>query len=226
VLTALKARLLPRSSLEEPASPDPDQPDGVDASSQVEVEFAAYSEDSRVFGFWRHGYERMSDALNATDAYLLQDVLVASLDDGRTVDARELVVHRDEVLAVRAAGLRGNAARRTRVRPSPITLKVGPYIVHGYVHAPPGADPLRQIRRRKPMVPLTETWIEYSHAGQPHRARVGVIVVNVEWADWIRMSRDEEVRLPGLPAEAVFDPRAKDMTGYIHAPDELEPPAS
>lgn len=220
MLAGLKSRLLPGTGASTGVVPDAEpEHDGV--SPQIEVEFAAYAEDSRIFGFWRHDAERMSDALNASDDFVLQDVLVASLEDGHTVDARELVVHRDELLAVRAAGLRGNAARRTRVRPSPITLKLGPYVVHGYVHAPPGADPLRQIRRRKPMVPLTETWIEYAQAGQLHRARVGVIVVNVEWAEWIRMSRDEEVRLPGLPAEAAIDPRAKDMTGYIHTIEEL-----
>lgn len=223
MLRAIKSRL--RRPAETPVDGQSDEAFEPSAIT-VEVEFAAYAEDSRIFGFWRHGAERMSDALNEADAYHLHDVLVAALEDGRTVDVGELALHRDEIVAVRAAGVRGNAARRSRVRPSPITLKAGPYTVHGYVHAPPGADPLRQIRRRKPMVPLTETWIEYEQAGRLHRARVGVIIVNVEWAEWIRMSRDEEVRLPGLPAEAVFDPRAKDMTGYIHTPDELERPTS
>jgi hypothetical protein len=212
MLNAIKSRLRPQVPArgEESGGPEVEF-----APGSVEVEFAAYAEDSRIFAFWRHGAERMSDALNAADEYVLHDALVAALEDGRAVDVAELVLRRDEVLAVRAAGVRGNAARRSRVRPSPITLKVGPYTIHGYVHAPPGADPMRQIRRRKPMVPLTETWIEYLQSGQLHRARVGVIIVNVEWADWIRMSRDEEVRLPGLPAEATIDPRAKDMTGYI-----------
>jgi hypothetical protein len=182
----------------------------------LEVEFAAYAEDCRIFGFWRHGAERMSDALNAAEEYVLHDVLVSALGDAHTTEAREFVVRRDELLAVRASGARGNAARRSRVRPSPVTLGAGPYTIHGYVHAPPGADPIRQIRRRKPMVPLTETWMEYTSAGQLHRARVGILVVNMVWVDWVRMSRDEEVRLPGLPAEAALDPRAKDLTGYIH----------
>src|SRR5690606_9387347 len=121
-----------------------------------EVEFAAYAEDCRIFGFWRHGAERLSDALNEQDEYGLHDVLVAALDDGRGTELRELQVRRDDLIAVRAAGARGNPERRSRVRPSPITLKAGPYTIHGYVHGPPGADPLIQMRRRKPMVPLTE----------------------------------------------------------------------
>jgi hypothetical protein len=197
------------------APPTPDrEPEPAPITS--EVEFAAYSEDCRIFGFWRHGAERLSDALNAFVEYRLYDVLLAALSDGRTSDARELLVRRDEILAVRAAGPRGNVARRARTRPSPVTLQSGPYTIHGYLHGPPGADAVRQINRRRPMVPLTEAWIEYPAAGELHRARVGQIIVNHEVLDWIRHSRDEEVQVPGLPVERAIDPNAKDLTGYIH----------
>lgn len=186
----------------------------------TEVEFAAYAEDCRIFGFWRHDAERLSDALNANEEYLLHDVLLAALDDGHTTDAREFLIRRDEILAVRGAGPRGNLARRSRTRASPVTLQTGPYTIHGYLHGPPGADAVRQIRRRKPLVPLTEAWIEYPAAGQLHRARVGSIIVNHETLDWIRHSRDEEISTPGLPAESAIDPHAKDLTGYITSWEE------
>ena len=96
-----------------------------------------------------------------------------------------------------------------------MTLKTGPYTIHGYLHGPPGADAVRQINRRRPMVPLTEAWIEYPAVGALHRARVGPIIVNHEILDWIRPSRDEEVHMPGLPAEKTIDPHAKVLTGYI-----------
>lgn len=216
MLTGLRTRLRHSRAGTPPPGEIHAEEDGWSPDADVEVEFAAYAEDCRIFGFWRHGAERMSDALNQAEAYGLKDVLVAALDDGRTMEARELMLPRDELVAVRAAGTRGNVARRTRVRPSPITLQAGPYVIHGYIHAPPGADPLRHIRQRKPLVPLTEAWIEYASSGQPHRGRVGVIIVNVDWMEWVRMSRDDEVRLPGLSAEAAIDPRAKDLTGYIH----------
>jgi len=187
----------------------------VPAPVEVEVEFAAYAEDCRIFGFWRHDAERLFDALNAHEEYVLQHVLLAVLDDGHTSEARELLVRRDELLAIRAAGPRNNLARRTRTRPTPVTLQTGPYTVHGYLHGPPGADAVRQINRRRPMVPLTEAWIEYPAGGSLHRARVGPIIVNHEILDWIRHSRDEEVHMPGLPAESTIDPHAKDLTGYI-----------
>ncbi len=210
----VRRRLGNGASVPEPV-PEQGNPGTEYVAKPREVEFAAYAEDCRIFGFWRHADERLSDALNATDEYLLHDVLLAALEDGRTTDARELLVQRHEVLAVRGAGPRGNVARRSRTRPSPVTIQTGPYTIHGYLHGPPGADAVRQIRRRKPMVPLTEAWIEYPAAGALHRARVGPIIVNHEAFDWIRHSRDEEVSTPSLPAETTIDPNAKDLTGYI-----------
>jgi hypothetical protein len=181
-----------------------------------EVEFAAYAEDCRVFGFMRLTADRMTDALNDNLDYPLTDVMIVRLEDAMATQVMDLTVNRNEVLAVRAAGPRGDPARRSRRRPYPITLKTGPYVIHGYVHGLPGADPIQQIRRRKCMVPLTESWIEYQSGTQNHRARVGTIVVNHELWDWVRLSRDEEIRLPDLPAETKPDPRAKDLTGHIH----------
>lgn len=215
-----------RRRLRAPESPIavPEEPDDLELVPALgrEVEFAAYAEDCRVFGFMRLTADRMTDALNDAEEFLLTDVMIVRLDDAMATQVTDLTVQRDEVLAVRAAGPRGDPARRSRRRPYPITLKTGPYVIHGYVHGLPGADPIQQIRRRKVMVPLTESWIEYQSGGQNHRARVGTIVVNHELWDWVRLSRDEEIRLPDLPAETKPDPRAKDLTGHIHSPESHE----
>lgn len=179
-----------------------------------EVEFSAYTEDCRVFGFLALDEERLSDALNQREALALTSVLLVALDDGRAMEMQELVIERAELVAVRGSGPRGNPSRRTRTRPSPMTIKAGPFTVHGYLHAPPGADPLEHIRRRKRMVPLTEAWIEYVASGQPHRARVGPIILNRDHVDWVAPASDAEVRVD-LPVEMRLDPRAKDMTGHI-----------
>lgn len=211
----LRAPERPSVTVDAPLDVDPVSPIG------REVEFAAYAEDCRVFGFMRLTADRMTDALNDADSYSLTDVMVVRLDDAMATQMMDLTVRREEVLAVRAAGPRGDPARRSRRRPFPVTLKTGPYVIHGYVHGLPGADPIQQIRRRKVMVPLTESWMEYQSGGQNHRARVGTIVVNHELWDWIRLSRDEEIRLPDLPAETKPDPRAKDLTGHIHSPESM-----
>lgn len=188
------------------------------APASTELEFSAYAEDCRVFGFLRVSAERLSDELNRHDEYELLSALVVALADGRATEMQRLTLQRGEVLAVRSAGPRGNPARRSRKRPSPVTVKSGPYLIHGYLHAPPGADPLVQIRRRKPMVPLTDAWMEYQASAQYHRVRVGTIIINRELVDWVNLSRDAEIRVVGLPLETSLDAQAKDMTGYIRTP--------
>ncbi|MEW5989808.1 MAG: hypothetical protein AB1736_00490 [Chloroflexota bacterium] len=201
---------------------EPETAPGTETRALAEVEFAGYSEDCRVFGFFQHAAGRMTDALNDGEAYHLTDVMIVSLADGHAIQAKELTVQRAELLAVKAAGRRGEPGLRGRSRPYPVTLQSGPFTIHGYLHGLPGADPLLQLRRRPAMVALTESWIEYQSAGASHRARVGTIIVNREVLDWIRLSKDEEVGLPDLPAEVAPDPRAKDMTGYIRIGDSWQ----
>jgi hypothetical protein len=179
-----------------------------------EIDFSAYTEDCRIFGFLRLGAERLSDALNEHDRFALDSVLILALEDNRAIELRELVVMRDELVAVRASGPRGNPARRTRTRPSPVALKAGPYTIRGYLHAPPGGDPLQSFRRRARMVPLTHAWIEYEAAGARNRTRVGAIIVNRDFVDWIDRAKETDVRVD-LPVEMRIDSRAKDFTGDI-----------
>jgi hypothetical protein len=181
----------------------------------VEIELAAYAEDCRIFGFVLLDTDRLTDYLNERERYELRDVLIVALEDGRANEAKTLTVERTELLAVRGSGPRGNANRRGRTRPYPMTLQTGPYTIHGHLHGLPGADPLKHLRLRRTMVPLTESWIEYLADGEAHRGRVGTIIVNREVIDWIRVSTGDEVRLPDLSVETKPDPQAKDLTGYI-----------
>lgn len=186
-----------------------------------EVEFSAYTADCRLFGFLGLAGERLSDALNEQEELRLNSVLLVALEDNRAIEVRDLVVSRDELIAVRASGPRGNAARRIRTRPSPVAVKAGPYMVRGYVHGPPGGDPLRRFRGGRPMVPMTEAWIEYEAGGSQHRARVGPIIVNTAFVDWVERARETDVRVD-LPVEMRIDPRAKDMTGHVRMAQRAE----
>ncbi|HUG47212.1 MAG TPA: hypothetical protein VMP67_02250 [Candidatus Limnocylindria bacterium] len=181
---------------------------------RYEVEFSGYTEDCRIFAFVHVDTERMSAYLDERDEYELNSVLLVALEDSRAVETERLIVRRDELVAVRASGPRGNPQRRRRTRPAPVGMRAGPYTIRGYLHTPPGSDPLEQFRRRRMMVPLTESWIEYMANGATHRARVGTIIVNRDFVDWIDHARDAEVR-QDLPVEMRLDPRAKDMTGLI-----------
>ena len=179
-----------------------------------EVEFSAYAEDCRL-GRIRLEAERLSDMLNAHDELVLVDVLVESLADGTTYEAKEFSVRRDDLLAVEALGPRGNAHRRMRARPHPLAVKLGPYQVRGYVHVTPGADVLNAVRRRKPMVPLTEASITYMSGGVVQRHERRSLIINRECADWLAVVDDESVEFPELPLPIVPGSLVKDFTGQI-----------
>lgn len=209
-----------RSHQARPTGGDGSATEGVRPASAREIEFAAYAEDCSIVGFLRLQADRLSDALNEQTEYVLRDVMVVALRDGSASETKELVVARNEIHAVRATGPRGDSERRTRRRPQPITVRTGPYLIHGYMHTAPGGDPIQQFGSGRVMVPLTDAWMEYAAAGESHRGRVGTLVVNRELIDWIVRSQDEEVRMPDLPAESAIDPQAKDLTGYIVTPPE------
>jgi hypothetical protein len=185
------------------------------ARESIEIELAAYAEDCLVFGFVLVDADRLADYLNHRERYELRDVLAVAIRDGSSTEARTLSVERDELLAVRASGPRGNVNLRGRTRPHPVALQTGPYTIRGHLHGLAGSDPIVQLRLRPPMVALTESWIEYQCEDEIHRGRVGTILVNREAIDWIQHSADDEILVPHLPPEATLDPRAKDLTGHI-----------
>jgi len=151
------------------------------------VQFVAFTEDCLVSGHIQLDSERLSDTLNAHLEYLLCDVLVESLEDGHTVHTDEVPITRNELLAVLTDGSRGNPTRRIRTVAYPVTFKVGPYLIRGNLHSLPGMDPLASARRRRPMIPLSDAWIEYRSGGITRASSFGTIVVNRATADWIQM---------------------------------------
>lgn len=182
------------------------------------VGFVAYGEDCLLSGHIRLAAERLTDMLNDHDEYELVDVLVERLDGTSAAEVRHVVIPRDELLLVHAAGPRGSQARRQRMRPHPIAMQLGPYHVRGYVHALPGSDPILALRRRKPIVPLTDAWIEFGVGAARQRRIVGTLLVNREGADWVSVADDADLELPELPELPMPDevgPLVKDFTGQI-----------
>ena len=95
-----------------------------------------------------------------------------------------------------------------------MALQIGPYHLRGYLHTLPGSDPLLHLRRRRPMVPMTETWLEYRSGPNQHGRRVSGLIVNRELIDWIVPATDDEVEFPEMPVGAV-GPLVKDFTGQL-----------
>ena len=184
-----------------------DDPQGADDPTPAPVllplvEFVAYAEDCILYGRVRLAADRLTDMLNEHDEFELVDVMVERLDGLGAVDVQQVLVRRNELLLVHAKGPRGNHARRTRTREHPLAIRIGPYEVRGDLHAFPGHDPLMTIRRRKTMVPLTDSWIEFQSGAERHRRRAGPLVVNVEQIDSVINAIDEWVELPDLPIQA------------------------
>jgi hypothetical protein len=150
-----------------------------------DVEFVAYADDCLVTGQIALSAERLSDLLNEHDEYALVNVVVTSLADGRELEVPEVTLLRDDLLLAQAAGPRGNAGRRRRTRQVGIAAQVGPYLVRGFLHALPGSDALSSISRRRPMVPLTDVWIDYLSGGETQHRHMSAVIVNQERISWI-----------------------------------------
>ena len=179
------------------------EPDSV--SDAPMVPFEAYAEDSRVFGWVRLNADRLTDLLNAYDELHLANVEIESLTGGTTEIATEILVLRDQLIAVHAGHPRGDENQRRRTRKHPVAVQARHYLIGGYVHAAPGVDPIASLRERPPIIPLTEAWIEYWSGGQRKRQWVGTLVVNRDLTDSIRLVTEDDLsfgRLRHLPPQA------------------------
>jgi hypothetical protein len=155
------------------------------------IEFLAYGEDCVLLGRLRMTGDRLTDQLNAQDEYEVLDLVAERLTDGYAAEVPALLIARSELLLVQAAGPRGDANRRHRTRAYPIAAQLGPYRVHGQLHAPPGVDPEVVIHRRAPMVPLTDAWIERPVGDDRELQRIGTVVLNRDKMDWVMSTWDD-----------------------------------
>ena len=172
-------------------TPDDQQPDPPPVPV---VGLTVYTGDSLAFGYLPLSARRVTDLLNEHEEFEFVDTHLESLEDGHGLSVRSVVIARDEIYVVAVAGPRGDPNRRTRTRPIPVELQLGPYDVLGNIHVVPGADPLGSFRRRT-MVPITEATIEWDTPGGRRIARWGTVVMNRLLTEWIAPAR-REVRPP------------------------------
>ncbi|MFL5778783.1 MAG: hypothetical protein ACJ761_07555 [Chloroflexota bacterium] len=162
------------------------------AAEPPDVEFVAYGEDFVVSGRTTLDADRLSDMLNGHEEYELRDVRLDRLDGGEAVDVTEIVLHRDQVLLVHAAGPRGDVTRRHRTQQQLLEFQIGPYHLTGYFHGLPGADAVAALRRRRPIVPLTEVWVEAPTVATPFQFQVDAILINREQIGSVRAVYEDE----------------------------------
>lgn len=183
-------------------------------------EFVAYAADCRIFGELSPPDGRLTDLLNAYEEFELVNVHLQSLLDAHVVIEPSLLLSRDELIAVHAAGSAGHPGRRTRTRAHRLVVHSEPYTIWGDIHTLPGADPIASFQHRPPMIPLTDASIEYDLAGTTGRFRLGTLIVNCELAGTFAPVVDEEPEPPVLPP-GDRGPLTKDFTGEL-SDDEFE----
>ena len=156
------------------------------------TDFVAYASESTLAGLLRLDAHRLTDLLNESDELELIEVLRLGLDGG-VVEADRVVIDRDALIAVKAGNPRGSPKLREQTRTVAVTAGAGRYLMHGYIHGRPGADPLVHIGRRPPMVPLTDATIVYDTGKRRQRDHASTLILNRDAADWIRPARDNDL---------------------------------
>jgi hypothetical protein len=160
------------------------------------VEFQAFAGDCTITGRITMFGERLSDFLNGQERFRVHHVTLQSLADGHTVSEDSLSLERDDLLAIVGTGPRGSEKQRVRLEEARMQLSIGPYLILGHLHVPPGQDPMKNVLQREPMIPLTSATIAYSVAGSVEARDVGTVIVNRLQVEWIAATAEEASVFP------------------------------
>jgi hypothetical protein len=166
------------------------------------VDFLAFAEDCTITAQVTMFGDRLTDFLNGQERFRLHQVTFESLEDGHLVSVDSVSLERSDLLVVVGTGPRGAIEQRLDLATARMELKVGPYLVLGNLHLPPGMDPEDRVRKREAMVPLTNATIAYSVAGNVVARDVGTVIVNRILVEWIVPTADEAVSFPEVEVRA------------------------
>lgn len=181
-----------------PPSTEPDDP--VEPPLAPQLDITAYTDSAILQGHLAFdGIDRLTDALNAADSFLLTEVEAESLSDGALTNAAVVRVARDDLVAMAAGGPRGDPSRRVRTQAQPVTIQSGPYELTGRVHALAGADPIGSLKRRRVMVPLTFAHVAFTVAGRPRYASMDLLIINRDLIDVIHGPHEEPAAPGAVP---------------------------
>ncbi len=157
------------------------------------IRLTAFRHRQRVFGWLPLRVNRLTDLLNAHAELHLRDVEIEDFGTGLTEAADEVLIARRDLIAVAAGEPRGDPTLRHETRTHPVAVQSGDFLVGGYLHVLPGADPVAGFRDRPVMVPLTYAWIEHWSGDRRSTQSIGTIVVNRDMVDWMRVVSDEDL---------------------------------
>jgi hypothetical protein len=177
------------------------------------IEFIGFSGDCLIHARLTIFGDRLTDMLNEQPRYTLSRVKLESLADGHVFEIDSLPIERADLHAVVATGPRGTEKRRLKLEPHRMQVGIGPYTVLGHLHGQPGADPLKTVMRRDPMVPLTSATIAFTKAGEVVAQDVAALIINRDLVEWIVPTAGEEEHFPDTPVRSYAINFAKDFTG-------------
>lgn len=163
-----------------------------DGGDELDIDFVAYGHESVLSGMLRLDADRLTDLLNASDELDLLDVVCLGLDGG-LAQADRVVVPRGELMAVKAGDPRGRPSLRRPTRQVAVVATAGRYVMHGYVHGRPGADPMMHLGRRPAMIPLTDATISYDTSNGWRQDMASTLIVNRDTADSMRLAKEDEL---------------------------------
>ena len=169
------------------------------------VAIRAYAADCRVFGTVDLGDRRMTDVLNATPEIRVVAARLEDLASDTVVEVPELLIGRDELCVVEAAGSQGDPERRLRTRTTRVAVEIGPYRVEGAIHGTAASDPFATMVRRATWVPVTDAVIAYRDGAPEQAVEVKTLIVNRELAT---VFKEIEAALTALPWETWERPAA------------------
>ena len=156
------------------------------------IEFVAYGHETLLAGWIQLDADCLTDLLNASDELELVDVVCLG-PNGSIVDIDRAVIRRSELVAVKAGDPRGRPSLRRRTRQTAVAADAGRYLIHGYLHARPGADPMIDLGRRPPMLPLTDATMVYETDDGWQRDEATTLILNRDTADSVRPARPDEL---------------------------------
>ena len=183
----------------------------------MQIPFSAYADDCTVTGEMALTTDRLSDFLAGTEEFEVDGAAFRALDDGRVVEAESAAILLGDLCVVAATGPRGRLERRLWTRQYPVRVRLGPYTVVGYLHAPPTIDPFKSADRRT-ILPLTASVVEYAVGGEVSRDHADAILLNRLKIDLMEPADEAELGLStGPEIVSAVDPRSKDMTGDLYA---------
>ena len=120
----------------------------------------------------------------------------------RAARCRLSIVAAQERAVSEVAEQRGDAVdvpNLPQERQTCLVMRSGRYLIAGRMHSHAGEDPLAALRRRDPMVPLTDASIMFRVRADIVEEPAGTIVVNRDLVEWVREG-ELDARSFDLPA--------------------------